>query len=110
MIDKKKDILHIIGAGPAGLAVAYYAKKKNLEPIIYESSENVGGNCRTIIHGDFKFDLGAHAGTKRFKVCEEIRPQGSIIIFPSFTYHCVTPCTRGTRYSLVLWSLGRPWQ
>ena len=60
--------------------------------------------------GNLKFDLGAHAGKKRFKVCEEIRPQGSIIIFPSFTYHCVTPCTRGTRYSLVLWSLGKPWQ
>ena len=60
--------------------------------------------------GNLKFDLGAHAGKKRFKVCEEIRPQGSIIIFPSFTYHCVTPVTRGTRYSLVLWSLGRPWQ
>ena len=60
--------------------------------------------------GNLKFDLGAHAGKKRFKVCEEIRPQGSIIIFPSFTYHCVTPVTRGTRYSLVLWSLGKPWQ
>lgn len=60
--------------------------------------------------GNLKFDLGAHAGNKRFKVCEEIRPMGSIIIFPSFTYHCVTPVTRGTRYSLVLWSLGRPWQ
>ena len=60
--------------------------------------------------GNLKFDLGAHAGKKRFKVCEEIRPTGSIIIFPSFTYHCVTPVTRGTRYSLVLWSLGKPWQ
>ena len=60
--------------------------------------------------GNLKFDLGAHAGKKRFKVCEEIRPQGSIIIFPSFTYHCVTPVTRGIRYSLVLWSIGRPWQ
>jgi len=60
--------------------------------------------------GNLKFDLGPHAGKKRYKVCEEIRPQGSIIIFPSFTYHCVTPVTRGTRYSLVLWSLGRPWQ
>ena len=60
--------------------------------------------------GNLKFDLGPHAGKKRFKVCEEIRPQGSIIIFPSFLYHCVTPVTRGTRYSLVLWSLGRPWQ
>ena len=60
--------------------------------------------------GNLKFDLGPHAGKKRFKVCEEIRPQGSIIIFPSFLYHCVTPVTRGTRYSLVLWSLGKPWQ
>ena len=60
--------------------------------------------------GNLKFDLGPHAGKKRYKVCEEIRPQGSIIIFPSFTYHCVTPVTRGTRYSLVLWSLGKPWQ
>ena len=60
--------------------------------------------------GNLKFDLGAHAGKKRFKVCEEIRPQGSVIIFPSFTYHCVTPVTRGTRYSLVLWSLGKPWR
>ncbi len=59
--------------------------------------------------GNLKFDLGAHAGKKRFKVCEEIRPQGSIIIFPSFMHHCVTPVTRGTRYSLVLWSLGKPW-
>lgn len=60
--------------------------------------------------GNLKFDLGPHAGKKRFKVCQEIRPQGSVIIFPSFTYHCVTPVTRGTRYSLVLWSLGKPWQ
>ena len=60
--------------------------------------------------GNLKFDLGAHAGKKRFKVCEEIRPTGSIIIYPSFTYHCVTPVTRGTRYSLVLWSLGKPWR
>ena len=60
--------------------------------------------------GNLKFDFGPHAGGKRFKVCQEIRPQGSIIIFPSFTYHCITPVTSGTRYSLVLWSLGRPWQ
>ena len=44
------------------------------------------------------------------KVCEEIRPKGSIIVFPSFLYHQVTPITKGTRYSLVMWVLGRPWQ
>ena len=59
--------------------------------------------------GNLKFDLGPHV-KERFKVCDEIRPQGSVVIFPSFTYHCVTPVTNGTRYSLVLWCLGKPWQ
>jgi PKHD-type hydroxylase len=60
--------------------------------------------------GNLKFDFGPHASGKRFHECEEIRPQGSIIVFPSFVYHQVTPVTRGTRYSLVLWSLGWPFQ
>jgi len=59
--------------------------------------------------GNLKFDFGHHHH-KRFHVCKEIRPRGSIIIFPSYTHHCVTPVTRGTRYSLVLWSLGKPWK
>jgi len=60
--------------------------------------------------GNLKFDFGPHRGAKRFHTCKEIRPTGSIIIFPSYTYHCVTPVTRGTRYSLVLWSLGKPFR
>ena len=60
--------------------------------------------------GNLKFDFGPHAAGKRFHEVEEIRPQGSIIVFPSFTYHQVTPVTRGTRYSLVLWSLGQPFK
>ena len=59
--------------------------------------------------GNLKFDFGPHAAGERFLECEEIRPQGSIIIFPSFVYHQVTPVTKGTRYSLVLWTLGNPW-
>ena len=60
--------------------------------------------------GNLKFDLGPHYRGERFKVFNDMRPQGSIIIFPSFMYHCVTPVTSGTRYSLVLWLLGKPWQ
>jgi len=60
--------------------------------------------------GNLKFDLGPHTKENRFKICDDIRPQGSAIVFPSFTYHCVTPVTSGTRYSLVLWCLGKPWQ
>jgi PKHD-type hydroxylase len=60
--------------------------------------------------GNLKFDFGPHYPGKRFHECEEIRPQGSIILFPSFLYHQVTPITRGTRYSLVLWVLGKPFR
>ena len=60
--------------------------------------------------GNLKFDFGPHASGKRFHECTEIRPQGSIIVFPSYVYHQVTPVTSGTRYSLVLWSLGQPFK
>jgi PKHD-type hydroxylase len=61
--------------------------------------------------GELKFDFGMHREEKnRFHSCTEIRPQGSIIIFPSFLYHCVAPVTKGTRYSLVLWTLGDKWK
>ena len=66
-------------------------------------------NPKNYAGGNLKFDFGHH-NAKRFHVCQEIRPTGSIIIFPSHTHHCVTPVTRGTRYSLVLWSLGKPFR
>jgi len=34
------------------------------------------------------------------------RKKGSIIVFPSFVWHRVTPVTKGTRNSLVVWWLG----
>ena len=35
--------------------------------------------------------------------------KGSIIIFPSFVYHRVTPVTKGVRYSLTNWHCGKPY-
>jgi PKHD-type hydroxylase len=61
------------------------------------------------VGGNLKFDLGPHR-PDRYHECEEIRPRGSIIVFPSHVYHQVTPVTSGTRYSLVNWSLGKPWK
>lgn len=60
--------------------------------------------------GLLKFDFGPHSTGERYHLCEEIKPRGSIIVFPSFMHHQVTPVTRGTRYSLVLWSLGKPFR
>ena len=42
----------------------------------------------------------------RFIKARQAMPRGSIIIFPSYTWHRVTPVTRGTRLSLVQWNLG----
>jgi PKHD-type hydroxylase len=61
--------------------------------------------------GNLKFDFGPHVRHReRYHECEEIRPQGSAIVFPSFVYHQVTPVTRGVRYSLVVWVLGKPFR
>ena len=61
--------------------------------------------------GNLKFDYGHHnKDIKQFYECKEIRPQGSIIVFPSYMWHQVTPVTSGNRYSLVMWCLGRPFR
>ena len=36
--------------------------------------------------------------------------EGSIVVFPSFLHHRVTPVTEGTRYSLVSWFIGSPFK
>lgn len=62
MPDNKMEFPHItvLGGGPAGLAAGYYARKSGLPFTIYETAEQVGGNCITLSHGDFLFDSGAH--------------------------------------------------
>ena len=60
--------------------------------------------------GNLQFDLGPQAGDDRLHTCEEIRPRGSVIVFPSHVQHRVTPVTSGTRRSLVMWSLGLPFR
>lgn len=50
----------ILGGGPAGLAVGYYAQKSGQPFHLYEGQDRVGGNCITLHHGDFRFDSGAH--------------------------------------------------
>ena len=37
---------------------------------------------------------------------DTMRSKGSVIVFPSFVGHCVTPVTKGKRYSLVAWMEG----
>ena len=49
-----------------------------------------------------KFDCNAHT--------PDFKNAGSVIVFPSFIEHQVTPVTKGTRYSLVAWFVGPPFK
>lgn len=40
----------------------------------------------------------------------KVKKQGTIIVFPSFMAHQVTPVTRGVRYSAVCWMGGPKWK
>lgn len=60
--------------------------------------------------GDILFDLGNHNTEGQIYKNEIMRKRGTVIVFPSFVYHCVTPVTKGKRMSLVNWCLGRPFK
>jgi PKHD-type hydroxylase len=61
--------------------------------------------------GELEFDFKSSPNNKEgVRKCAEISPRGSIVVFPSFVWHRVKPVTKGTRYSLVIWSLGYPFR
>lgn len=52
--------------------------------------------------GDLQFNIGKEITAPRGK--------GNVVIFPSFFLHRVTPVTKGTRKSFVLWVGGEPYR
>jgi len=52
--------LTILGGGPAGLGVAFYAHRARIPFILFEKSAQLGGMCRTLRHGEHFYDCGAH--------------------------------------------------
>ena len=52
--------LTILGGGVAGLAAGYFAARRGLPFTLLEAGDEVGGNCRTLSLGPFRFDTGAH--------------------------------------------------
>jgi protoporphyrinogen oxidase len=50
----------IIGAGPAGLTAAYELTKHQIQPIVLEQADRVGGISRTETYKGYRFDIGGH--------------------------------------------------
>jgi len=61
--------------------------------------------------GDLQFDY-RDQHPKRPKPIHTVTnvSKGSIIVFPSWLWHRVTPVTKGIRHSLVIWSCGWPFK
>ena len=72
-----------------------------------DGSEYEGGE----LEFDYRdYDPYMRDTSKHVVQVKEILPKGSIVLFPSFVWHRVKPVTSGTRYSLVVWNLGYPFQ
>ena len=84
--------LDILGAGPAGLGVGYYAKQNRIPFSIFELSNYVGGNSKTITNGEFRYDTGAHRLHNKHSsvtqmVKELIGEDLKLVNVPSKIYH-----------------------
>ncbi len=55
-----KEIVVVIGAGPAGLSAAYDLVRCGIQPILFEKSGTVGGIARTENYNGYHFDIGGH--------------------------------------------------
>jgi len=75
-------------------------RKLSLSLALNDNSEYEGGK--------FQFDLRDHdTGIKRNILhAKELNKRGTIIVFPSFLTHRITPVTKGVRHSLVGWFKG----
>ncbi len=82
-------------------------RKLSVTVSLNDPAEYDGGNLEFSFRNDRDFDTNPE---KAIHSCTQIRPKGSIVVFPSFVWHRVTPVTRGTRYSLVVWNLGYPFR
>jgi PKHD-type hydroxylase len=78
-------------------------RKLSVTVSLSDPKEYVGGRL------EFAHPMGGPPNKDKIVQCKEILPKGSIVVFPSFIKHRVAPVTKGIRYSLVIWSLGKPY-
>ena len=74
-------------------------RKLSLSLQLSDPDEYEGGNL------EFRWLSHGKVVTKNLS---EAREKGTVVVFPSFIWHRVTPVTRGERIALVNWSIGRP--
>jgi len=82
-------------------------RKLSMTCQLTDGSEYTGGE----LEFDFRnYDPHMRDESKHLVKANEILSKGSIVVFPSHVWHRVKPVTSGTRYSLVVWSIGDPFK
>jgi len=93
----------------------YRGKYRKLSTTISlsDGSKYTGGDFQIDLRDkniDFTKKTKDQYDVSRIITLKELREPGTVIVMPSFNWHRVTPVLKGTRYSLVCWSLGYPWR
>jgi protoporphyrinogen oxidase len=60
MDKSEKEIVTIVGAGPAGLTAGYELSQRGEKSVIFEKDNIVGGISRTVPYKGYHFDIGGH--------------------------------------------------
>lgn len=98
-----------------------YHIDSNVEPYTNNLNKNYNGKIRKLSMtlqltdpseyngGDFYVKYFDSGKVKEHKI-KDAKEKGTLIVFPSSLLHRVTPITKGTRKSLVCWTLGFPFK
>ena len=70
-------------------------------------------NAQDFTGGELEFNFrnkDPDKGKDIITKCDSLIKKGSMVVFPSFVWHRVTPIKKGVRYTLTNWHIGPPWQ
>jgi protoporphyrinogen oxidase/nucleoside-diphosphate-sugar epimerase len=73
-LNDNKQVVAIIGGGPAGLTAAYEFQKHSdrHHPVVFEETDQVGGISRTASYKGYRFDIGGHRFFTKVKKVEAL--------------------------------------
>jgi PKHD-type hydroxylase len=78
-------------------------RKLSLTLVLSDPNKFEGGELQFYNGGRPMEDMGEITGEQ---VINDIRSQGTVVVFDSRDYHRVTPVTKGVRHSIVCWTVG----
>jgi ferredoxin/flavodoxin---NADP+ reductase len=65
----------VIGAGPVGMAAAFYCGSRGLKPIIIDVLDTIGGQCSTLYPEKMIYDVASQPGITGLELTEKLSEQ-----------------------------------